>query len=643
MLRPILFIYPLLLLCLITGWDRVIHDNINHRTTLGIPASLEGQENFSILPSTPSWSFGKSFIRKVHEQLLSNGKKSEADEFIKITSELWGSILEYVPRWNQYVLWQEKEKKLDRFLELADIAGYPLKRGLILKGILWIEILREFFKLSQYSAMTIGGRYSNVVYFNTIASTSENQLFGRKFCDEFGLTLPSSHYDDNMINYTKELYVRFWLNKLVPDLQQDVFGTQIFESASNWARVMMAMEGSFFSSKKGVLQHFLSLLTPQERIDSDLSHSYIPKDHKNPEEVQHWILEVLEMGYEDALPLLTYSKARERLKQNFQKLTYGTPIIFAFHQGQLSSNQISLADLLKTEGMEPVDVGFLWKKAIVGTHTVDHFRSFCKKVMDEFWWANKEGIEELFFYNLVIPPYDVNELARLVVEQFEKLKKEKSISLPKRIGILLYTDTAEFAEFIDYFSKRTEPQFSTPVVPVDLKSGDIIELHSPFKYLQRCIFFGKSDSNSIQLLPIHYWSNDFIGFLGSKYYLQEGYKTEPIKLSLDELSRLGLTLKKEPIQTDDYPIKIGEKFIMPYHDTYYNATVVGIAHRHFILVFETTVSTSEDALGGYALYIPIGTAQELLTEGRWIRINEWNVTQRQLIQGDSQSQLNKSL
>lgn len=227
------------------------------------------------------------------------------------------------------------------------------------------------------------------------------------------------------------------------------------------------------------------------------------------------------------------------------------------------------------------------------------------------------------FYNFFTSAFSSDsyrDIARLILEAFEQEVKRNSFKSLSKIGVLLMGEEEGFA---DYWKKMIKKKSRRSVVlPRDLKMGDIVQFHSHFTYFQRGVLIDNTKGQAVKILPVHYWSDSFMGFLTSKNYLKEGYRSILVDTSLSELSALGLRLKKEPLQKG-YNINIGEKFRIEYEGVYYNATVVGIVHRHFIFVLDTPVNKDDTQLGGYAMYIGVSGAEELVEKGKWRRIEEW--------------------
>jgi len=144
---------------------------------------------------------------------------------------------------------------------------------------------------------------------------------------------------------------------------------------------------------------------------------------------------------------------------------------------------------------------------------------------------------------------------------------------------------------------------------------------SHFNY-QRALILGKPTSERIVLLPIHFWEDSSFGFILSKRYLGEGYCTYPIECTVSGLSEVGLKIEKESVQ-EGYPVNIGEKFQVEHKGKFYNATVIGIVEKHYILVLDTPINKDKKHLGGYAMYFSVFEAEKMIKEGKWKPIDEW--------------------
>ncbi len=162
-----------------------------------------------------------------------------------------------------------------------------------------------------------------------------------------------------------------------------------------------------------------------------------------------------------------------------------------------------------------------------------------------------------------------------------------------------------------------------PIIPPDIRGGDIIQIHSPFAYHQRAVLLrgigGKDDT--LTLLPIHYWGDNVMGFLQSKEYLHEGMPRRSMNIQFKCFLSLGSELKKSRSKKQIIPIKIGEKFELKHEGNKHRATVVGIAHGHYIFVMDAPVGKE---LGGYAMYLGRESAIESLGLGEIKHVKEWN-------------------
>ncbi len=124
--------------------------------------------------------------------------------------------------------------KWKRFAELARLAGHPLGHS-FWKGMIWEERLHAFFR--QFGpSLSLGGRFINMVY------NLNSKGFGQRMATEFGLENPKGYEDQSLLEFTHELYAKFWLSRILPGLDPAVFGFGVFQGYET--AIAHALEGS---------------------------------------------------------------------------------------------------------------------------------------------------------------------------------------------------------------------------------------------------------------------------------------------------------------------------------------------------------------------------------------------------------------
>ncbi|MCK5393877.1 MAG: hypothetical protein KAI91_06020, partial [Candidatus Omnitrophica bacterium] len=180
----------------------------------------------------------------------------------------------------------ELDKKLEKEKKKASAENNPNKVDLKEekdKGDIndWEKILFYFFRYRTYR-LSLGGRYTNLVYTFLIMNSS----FGAKFAKEYNLDIPTSADDEKIYNFTYTLYVKFWLYKLFPEVDPDEFGFNVFSGYEE--QIVKAIEGSMSNLD---LNYYLSLLTEEQRVMTGLGNNYDPQEHKSQVDMKNAILE----------------------------------------------------------------------------------------------------------------------------------------------------------------------------------------------------------------------------------------------------------------------------------------------------------------------------------------------------------------
>ncbi|MDP1853497.1 MAG: PIG-L family deacetylase [Candidatus Omnitrophota bacterium] len=562
---------------------------------------LEGQKYSGLI--------SKTFKKYVKDALLAKRLDKEADKFMQVMHRVT-SFVRYDPDKKEYrLLVSDGEIKL--IMEYIRLAGISFNYYGAVKGFIWEMVLHELFEVFSYAEHP-GDRYPNLIYFGLV-SVSE---FGKKFADEFGLALPRAGDDPAITPFNRQLYVKFILFKLFPELDARIFGFDVFKGFE--VKIAKAIEGALMTNLEG----FLSLLTHEERAASSFGHNYNPKRHYSRQDVRDAILEKIG-GCGNIVRLALHPVERNRLKGKFNRIFPGSLFTLSFGKNKkLEFAENTSNRPINKKEFELIDVSVLWKDYCRGDVVAD-FQEVKRRAIEDFYWVDKEKKKALLFYNFFTASYGSNsyrDIARLILEAFEQEVKRNSFKSLSKIGVLSMGAEEGLADYWEKRLKKKNQDFL--VIPPDLKKGDIVQIHSPFTYFQRGVLIGNANTQSVKILPIHYWADSFMGFLASKDYLNKGYRSMLVDVSVRDLSALGLRLKKEPLQSG-YNVNIGEKFRIEYERAYYNATVVGIVHRHFILVLDAPVNKDDAQLGGYAMYIGVSGAEELTEKGKWHRIEEW--------------------
>ncbi len=371
----------------------------------------------------------KTFIEKIKDTLLKKGLHQEADEFSQIISDV-RAFIEYDPKRNVYRLIHYD--KLKCLIELISLAGYKLSYNFI-KGFIWEEILHDFFYKYTYRLLP-GNRATNLVYVNLI----DNSEFGKKFSKEYGLKLPTDWKDGNIVLFTQELYAKFWLSRLLPRLDEQVFGFSVFKGFEE--NIASALEGSMIfcglENSEDFLQGFLSLLTEEERKASEIGHNYRSEHHKEPVKVRGMIRQAV--GRKEIIrPVWTIVTWRKS-KKLFEELNSGFPLIFTPKvDGSLEYREVSIDELKEFESIEKIDVSVILDIPEKEKSIVENFYDLKDKTRRALEWLDSQKYRNVIFYNFSkIFPYEEIEVAFIILKTFKGLVKEDSLRHIHRIIIV---------------------------------------------------------------------------------------------------------------------------------------------------------------------------------------------------------------
>lgn len=570
--------------------------------------------------------FSRSFIKKVTEALIRQELTPEAEEFARLAHSITG-FMRYDPRRNTYTVVHVDEWK--RFAELARLSGHPLGYS-FWKGMIWEERLHALF--SQYAfPLSLGGRHTNIVYFLA------QKGFGQRMADEFGLANPKDYEDESLLEFTHELYAKFWLSRILPGLDPTLFGFAVFKGFE--IAISPALEGSLIlhgENSADIFHGLLSLLTPEERKASGVGHNFKPGSEQTPEEVRRLIDTAVgpkkRVG-RSTNRFLSRAAYRDRLNTVagglFLRLSHGqrNQVVFKEVKPQKARNEI-------TDGYGKtllVQMKSDWPETDDFPTVVDYLAVIRRSFAEDLRWAETQGYTRIVYLDAgdylfqELGQTGYQEMIRIAADVLEQFHHEGSLHNIRDITLRIDGMDRDFRAYRQGVATRhlKAPQ---GVLPANLRGGDIVQIHSPLRYHQRAVLLKTPapTDNGIILLPIHYWGDNFIGFLESKGYLKSGYDTAPREYSMTTLVHLGLHIEKEPVQEGEYAIKIGEKIEFEHQGAVHRCTVIGIAHGHYIFVMDEPLGKD---LGGFALYVQRDGAAELLREGTFKRVEEWNLRQ----------------
>ncbi|MHB8155389.1 MAG: CheR family methyltransferase, partial [Candidatus Omnitrophota bacterium] len=567
-------------------------------------AQLSGAS--SSLNESRSMIIGNTLAEKISGGLLEKGLKNERGEFLSIITTIRDFVeFDFLKREFYFT----REVAFERLLKLARLGGHPLRRYSVIKGFIWVELFRRFF---DKEAFTISEecRWTNLVYFGLI----HNNSFGDVIAKEFGLKLPQSHHDPAIIAFTKELRVKVLFSQLMSDEICEIFGLQVFKGHER--EIIQATECCGLYSDN--LIYFLGLLNNEELAGLSYSHNYDARRVKSAPEFRAIIRNILGinrfMSGQACLSRLPKERLESAIGEHPLVATWGK-------EGRLEFNfpsEISYREGLKTKK-------FVGLKTILRNDqhdlVIDAFSELKERIIEHITMAEEKGFEGIVFYDVLILGYDLRDIARVILEAAEEVIKKTSPVKLKEVTIAFPYEPQEFS---GYLENRFILQAKEDVVTSEkLQRGDIVYIRSHFSLYQRAVVFSalSEEKQDITFLPVHYWANSFIGFLQSKDYLEKKYKTALCVYSLEALSRAGLWVEKEKVQEEEWAVKIGNKFMIEHEGNWHYATIIGIVHRHFIIVFDAPIGKD---LAGYALYVGVFGGEKAVKEGAWKPIQEWD-------------------
>ncbi|MBI2119691.1 MAG: bifunctional isocitrate dehydrogenase kinase/phosphatase [Elusimicrobia bacterium] len=553
-------------------------------------------------------SLSRSFVTDVKAKLIAKGLDDLANEFQSLILELH-PFIKVSAKHGRYRL--VNEEKVERFLYITKQAGFNLD----INGFIWAELLYHYFE--SYNLLSLGGGYTNIVF------TTQYQVrdFFEKMSKEFGLELPTDYEDKRLVPLTMQLYVKFWLQRIVPGLDPKVFGFHIFEGFGE--KIVRALDGTLLWQ----IEYFLSLLTPGERYATGYAHNLKEGKEKSVEEVRKMILNRLKI--KDESPETEFERMKEAYAK-YKKSSYGFPILVTLPKAgeeKVGIEPIShkkLNKMSQINGAVNIHDDFEISKDAIGP--VEKFDEIREQIISKILSADRLGFKGIVFDKTWIQEMEIKvyqDIANIIIDVLREMASQKSLQSLEKVAIVL---PEKVEDVVAHQNARDMPS-TVSLFPEDLKNGDIVHIQSPFNYLERAVLFEEpalENGFTASLLPIHHWSDDLFGFLASKRYLDKRQVSSLVAYPVSSLVRYGLRIERETVQEDDYLIKVGQKFLVTHDDIPYSATVIGIMHRHFIFILNAPLNEKVENLGGYAMYMYIENAEELVKKGEWELIEEWS-------------------